>query len=305
MIDITKTTVAALVPALAPDANKYSRGVCELVVGSETFPGAGVLAVMAASRMGAGYVKAYASSQTAHALHIVQPSAVVVPFDDYVQDFHAQDGRNPQAVVVGCGLTHEDDDSRRTLDVLAYTAAPVLVDGGGLAAIVTAEGMECMRNRFIEGYPTVITPHGGEAFRTIHSLAANGIEEFANLDMGSLSPASMCLMLARTFGVVCVLKGPDTFIADGNEEEGDEEGAGEVLIMREGTPALAKAGTGDVLAGTIGALMAQGMDAKDACTLGTFVHARAGVLASEALGEFCVTAEDVVSHLPAAVRELA
>ncbi|MFR4802507.1 MAG: NAD(P)H-hydrate dehydratase [Eggerthellaceae bacterium] len=98
---------------------------------------------------------------------------------------------------------------------------------------------------------------------------------------------------------MCVLKGPDTFIASG-----DEESDRDVSALYQGTPALAKAGTGDILAGVIGALLAQGVSAYDACVAGTFVHARAGILASVDLGETCVTAEDVLSHLAPAVSAL-
>ena len=77
-----------------------------------------------------------------------------------------------------------------------------------------------------------------------------------------------------------------------------------MLVLTCGTPALAKAGTGDVLAGSIGSLLARGMEPKDACALGAFVHARAGVLAAADSAELCVTTEDVLVHLPHAIRAL-
>lgn len=297
MKEITEAYAARLLPIVAQDANKYTRGVCELMVGSEQFPGAAVLASMAANRMGAGYVKAYTCPQAAAALHAAQPSVVSVSPSDYVGEYHASDAYRPRAAVVGCGMTSSDADAARTLDVLGYAAAPVLVDGGGLSALVRDEVGSVLRSRFVEGFPTVITPHGGEARRLAQAVPVEGRE---GVEVGELTPAELAILLARAYGAVCVLKGPDTFVASGDEEREDE-----VLALTSSTCALAKAGTGDVLAGCIGALLAQGIDAMDACALGVYVHARAGVRAAIRFGEFCVTAEDVVAHLPAAIGELA
>ena len=296
MKSITSKKAAHALPSLRADVNKYTRGVCELVVGSERFVGAAVLAASAANRMGAGYVKVYSCDAAASALHVVQPSSVVLPMQAYVNDFHAQDERNPRATVVGCGMRNTAAEVKMTIDVLSYTAAPVLVDGGGLAALATPEGFAAVRNRFVEGYPTVITPHGGEAFRLMRWLAE---KPETVRDPDRCSPNETALALADAFGAICVLKGPDTFIASG-----DETAPEEVTVMLQGTPALAKAGTGDILAGCIGALLAQGVDAFDACMAGTFVHARAGMLAAVDHDEFCVTAEDVLGHLAPAVGSL-
>ena len=91
------------------------------------------------------------------------------------------------------------------------------------------------------------------------------------------------------------LKGPVTFIAcpDGTAE-----------VMDRGTSALAKAGTGDVLAGMIGALLAQGLDPRDAAALGCALHAEAGRTAAAALTDICVAAEDLITYLPDAIRAI-
>lgn len=339
IVEADAAFVARLVPTLAPDANKYTRGVCELVVGSAEYPGAAVLACGAANRMGAGYVRAYASEPAAAALHIVQPSAVAAPFSAFSRRSHECSEHHPLATVVGCGFPPDGEFVELALSVLRATRAPVLVDGGGLAALATSEGRAALRARREEGLQTVVTPHGGEAARLLKSLSSEGPG-----DAGT-SPAEQALLIAQTYGVVCVFKGPDTFIAapasTGSEGLGESAGAfaaavagdgspavaitdvgspadigasagsgaactdAVVLAMREGTPALAKAGTGDILAGTVGGLLAQGMPPVDACALGTFAHARAGRLAAaDAGGELCVAAEDVLAHLPAAVASI-
>ena len=134
MKTITSKKAARLLPGLLPGDNKYTRGLCELVVGDPIYAGAGVLAVMAATRMGAGYVRAYTSFETAAALRVVQPSCVCQPVDTFVEHRHAACEGRPCAVVVGSGFAVSDASKATVLDVLRLTQAPVLVDGGGLAA---------------------------------------------------------------------------------------------------------------------------------------------------------------------------
>ncbi|MDO4443078.1 MAG: NAD(P)H-hydrate dehydratase [Slackia sp.] len=294
---VTAKQAARILPVVRADANKYTRGVCELVVGSERFAGAAVLAAKAANRMGAGYVKVYACEQVAAALHIAQPSSVVLPAEEFSASSHEARIARPHAVVAGCGMAGTEDEVRLVLDVLDKTKACVLVDGGGLAALACDEGIAVLRRRAAAGLPTVITPHGGEAARLARFVAKRC---GSRVDDSCADAPRTASDLARAFDAVCVLKGPDTFIATGNEESPDD-----VILMDRGTPALSKAGTGDILAGAIGSLLAQGCDPADACVAGSFVHARAGVLASRDIGEPCVTAEDVLDYLAPAIASLA
>ena len=301
MKTITAKKAARLLPSLEWDANKYTRGTCELVVGEPTYPGAGVLAAMAASKAGAGYVCVYTCAETAAALRVAQPSCVCWPIDSFNECFHPTGSRHPRAVAVGCGFAGLEASTATVLEVLSHAYEPVLVDGGGLAALATPAGKEALRKRFEKGLATVIAPHGGEAERIIDSFGAElAGERRAKAELRSVpAAASDALFLARALGVVCVLKGPNTYIADGNEECADE-----VIELACGTPALAKAGTGDVLAGIVASLLAQGMDPKDACILGTYVHAQAGVLAAAESSQLCVCAEDVIAYVPSAIRAL-
>jgi len=128
---------------------------------------------------------------------------------------------------------------------------------------------------------TVVTPHGGEASRLATSLG-----------LSHEAPEVLARDLARALHAIVVLKGPDTHISDGAR----------TVVMAEGTPALAKAGTGDVLAGMTCSLLAQGMDAFDAAVAASLVHARAGKAAAEHLTDVCVCAEDVLQFIPDALR---
>ena len=305
---MTAKKAAALLPDLARDANKYTRGVCELVVGSERYPGAAVLAVRAANRAGAGYVRAYTCREAAFALRITAPSCVVASPGEFLQDRHVSLEGRPLAVVLGCGTECrvEGDildpavcEANFMLDALNATCAPAVIDGGGLSALMCSRASEVLAQRADRGFETVITPHAGEAARLAAFAGldpdSDSIGSDAEIDADPESEqARLCLELARAYASVCVLKGPVTCIAD------PVMLFDEVFVMREGTPALAKAGTGDVLAGVIGSLMSQGCKALDAACAGTVVHALAGNSAARKLGERCVCAEDVLDRLPRA-----
>ena len=101
-------------------------------------------------------------------------------------------------------------------------------------------------------------------------------------------------MLADTYAATVVLKGPETVVAHGSD----------TYLMDKGTPALAKAGTGDVLAGIIAALLAQGLSPVQAAVLGTRLHADAGNEAARRLGVVSVIPEDVIDCIPVSIQEL-
>ena len=159
----------------------------------------------------------------------------------------------------------------------------MLVDGSGLGALASEKGRRLLKRRFLNGHATVVTPHGGEAARLARAF-----------DLPTGDPCALARSLSLAYGVVAVVKGPVTFISDGEQS----------VRMAHGTPALAKAGTGDVLAGMVAALLAQGMDALEASVLGAELHARAGLAAAARWSAIAVCAEDVVECLPAALAEL-
>lgn len=192
--------------------------------------------------------------------------------------------RHPLAFLVGSGLDAADPLSAQlTCTVLEGAAAAVLVDGGGLDALTSPEGRLLLRRRFIDGLPTVVTPHAGEAARLAAPLA-----------LPTDDPAQLALLLSQAYGVTAMVKGPVTYISDGDT----------IVRMSDGTSALAKAGTGDVLAGMAAALLAQGLAPVDACVLASALHARAARAAAKRLTSICVTAEDVVAAIPEAIASL-
>ncbi len=274
----------SLLPLPLPEANKYSRGKLLVVAGSAPYPGAACLCAYAGQRAGAGYTEVYTPGQIIPLIQLYRPSLVVRAIDGLVQDgLQASTGERPCAYVTGPGFEAKKGVRKTIAPLLEQVQAPLLIDGGGLFALTSKAAWKLCRERFVEGYPTILTPHEGEAARLAKPFG------FPTGD-----PACLACLLSQAYGATVVLKGPVTYISDGEE----------TYEMAQGTAALAKAGTGDVLSGIVGAFLAQGLDPVDACVLGSTLHAQAGQLAAAALTPLCVTAEDVIVYLPRAIRAL-
>ena len=277
--------LAALLPFPAGDANKYTRGKLVVVAGCAEYPGAACLAASAGQRAGAGYVEVFCAPSTVPIVQAFRPSLVARPWADFEQRaLPANAPGKPVAYVIGPGFSSTDEECRRlTLFILERAQAPVLVDGGALGILASPKGLALVQQRFEKGLPTIITPHAGEAARLMEAaaLTATSQEETARA-------------LALAYGAVVAAKGPHTFVSDSMR----------TAAITNGTPALAKAGTGDVLAGMAGAFLAQGLDPLDATTLACALHAEAGKLAERALTSISVIPEDVIERIPAAIKQL-
>ncbi|MEU5771875.1 NAD(P)H-hydrate dehydratase [Streptomyces venezuelae] len=254
--------VERLLPVPGGESDKYRRGVVGIVAGSERYPGAAVLAVAGALRGGAGAVR------------YVGPAAdaVIARFPEtLVSAGPPSKAGRVQAWVVGPGL---GEDAERLAEVLAADV-PVLIDADGLRLA----GERDVRERRA---PTLLTPHAGEAA----ALLGVAREE---VEAGRLTAVRE---LARRYGATVLLKGSTTLVASGE---------GPVRVNPTGTPWLATAGSGDVLSGLAGSLLAAGVDARDAGSVGAYLHGLAGRHASQGAP---VGAQDVANAIPAVWREV-
>ncbi|HEY3681471.1 MAG TPA: NAD(P)H-hydrate dehydratase [Streptosporangiaceae bacterium] len=269
--------VARLLPYRAAESDKYRSGVLGLVAGGPVFTGAAVLACGGAVRGGAGMVRFASVAPAVDHVRSAWPEAVTT----VVRPGSGKDvlaaGR-VQAWAVGPGIG-TGEDAAAVLGAVLGTDVPVLVDADGLT--VLAENRELLEGRRA---PTVLTPHAGELVRLLGDGADRADVEAARLEHVRRA--------ARDLGCVVLLKGSTTLVA---------EPGGAVRANATGTPRLATAGTGDVLTGLIGALLAGGMAAADAATAGAYLHGLAGRLASEGAP---IGAHDVVTALPEAFRSL-
>ncbi|OEV10991.1 bifunctional ADP-dependent NAD(P)H-hydrate dehydratase/NAD(P)H-hydrate epimerase [Streptomyces nanshensis] len=251
--------VGELLPRPGPESDKYRRGVVGIVAGSARYPGAAVLAVSGAQRGGAGAVRYVGPA--ADAVVTRHPETLVS------QGPPSKAGR-VQAWAVGSGLGEDKD---RLEDVLPADV-PLLIDADGLRLADEA----ALRAR---SAPTVLTPHAGEA-------AALLGRERADVEAHRLASARE---LSDRTGATVLLKGSTTLVV----------GPGGVRVNPTGSGWLATAGTGDVLSGLIGSLLAGGLDALDAASAGAYVHGLAGRLSPRPAG-----ASDVAEALTAAWRDL-
>jgi hydroxyethylthiazole kinase-like uncharacterized protein yjeF len=260
--------VAARWPVPGPHDDKYTQGVTGVMAGSSTYPGAAVLCTGAAVAATSGMVR-YAGS--AHKEVLTQwPEVIASPTP-------AAAGR-VQAWVVGPGLG-TDDIGASALWFALDTNLPVIVDADGLTILAAHPDLVVNRDA-----PTVLTPHAGEFAR----LAGNPPGD---------DRVGACRKLAEAFGATVLLKGNVTIIADPGSP---------VYLNPAGQSWAATAGSGDVLSGMIGALLASGLPAVEAAAAAAFVHARAAALsaADPGPGEAPTSSSRMVSHIRAALAAL-
>ncbi|AWT44967.1 MULTISPECIES: NAD(P)H-hydrate dehydratase [Streptomyces] len=256
--------VARLLPVPGAESDKYRRGVVGIAAGSARYPGAAVLAVSGALRGGAGAVR------------YVGPAAdaVIARFPEtLVSDQGPAKAGRVQAWVVGPGA---GEDAATVAEVVAADV-PVLIDADGLRLAEPA----AVRGRTA---PTLMTPHAGEA------AALLGVSR-EEVEGGRLAAVRE---LAGRYGAVVLLKGSTTLVASAG-------GQGAVRVNATGTSWLATAGSGDVLSGLAGSLLAAGLSAVDAGSCAAYLHGLAGRLTADGAP---VGAHDVAAGVPAAWRDV-
>ncbi|MEU9990552.1 NAD(P)H-hydrate dehydratase [Streptomyces sp. NPDC007971] len=255
--------VARLLPVPAAESDKYRRGVVGIAAGSSRYPGAAVLAVFGALRGGAGAVR------------YVGPAggAVIGRFPEtLVSDEGPAKAGRVQAWVVGPGA---GDDAATVAEVLGIDV-PVLLDADGLRLAAR----DAVRGRTA---PTLMTPHAGEAA----ALLGVRREEVEGARLAAVRE------LAAVYRATVLLKGSTTLVAD--------FAGGAVRVNPTGTGWLATAGSGDVLSGLAGSLLAAGLSAVDAGSVAAYLHGLAGRFAAQGAP---AGAHDVAARIPEAWRDV-
>lgn len=267
-----------------------------MVAGSRTMCGAGFLCAKSALLAGAGLVFWALPKSMQPAFAAALPEVITLPLEetptgglaaeafDELQAFCAD--KKPSLAVIGPGMGSSPLLGR----VLTELDLPQIVDADALNFLASENGTAWPHSK-----PVIYTPHPGEMAR----LLKTGVAQTAE------SRQAQVRELARQTGGVCVLKGAGTLVCPAGEES-------TVWQNTTGGPALAKAGSGDVLAGLIGGLWAQlgSISAFDACSAlsaalcGVYLHGLAGDLAAKTLTDYCVLAQDTAAHIPQAVKEI-
>jgi NAD(P)H-hydrate epimerase len=253
-----------------------------VVGGNDGMIGAPTMAGRAALKLGAGLVEIAVPRSIVAAALMITPELIGLGLGKS-EGKHAlmEAAEKADSIVIGPGLGQAPEALAR-LQRLVRLKKPMVVDADGLNLLA--------KQKRWPGYfkaAAVLTPHPGEMKRLAKLL---GRGEVPSDDAGRIDIATLA---ARTFGQTVVLKGGRTVVTDGQR----------VYVNNTGDSSLSKAGTGDVLSGMIGTLLAQEMRGFDAACAGVYLHGRAGEIAGERLGRRCVLAHDVIDAIPQAVGE--
>ena len=260
----------AAIPPRADDDDKYAAGGVLVIAGAPGMSGAARLCTRAALRSGAGIVVGCVPPSVRAEVAAWTPEVMISGND---RDEIDRQLARVAAVALGPGLGRDDVTTGLVHDLIAGIRQPLVLDADGLWHL----GSDLARLR-ARPHATVITPHCGEAARLL------GVSR-AEVEAARLHSAAQ---LAERSGHVALLKGPGTVIAAPGRPP---------VVIEGGTPALATAGSGDVLTGVIAALLTRGMGARAAAVAGAALHARAGVLAGRGDGTI---ASDIIEVLPEA-----
>jgi len=292
---------AALLPPRPARGHKGTFGKLLVIAGSVDYAGAALLVCTAAGRAGAGLVTLATpeSLQPLFAAKVVEATTLSLPEDD-VEEVDPGEAlarildHDHDALVVGPGLR----PSLSMTELIRGLLAPD-EDGEPSPAVLDAEALRSLAT--VDGWATdvaarcVLTPHVGEFLRL---RSADGVDpqKQGDLVFDDARRLAAAREAAAEWGQVVVLKGARTVIADSD---------GRTAVSPFENPALASAGTGDVLAGTIGALLAQGLDTFEAAQLGVYLHAMAGEAVRARIGDAGLLASDLTVELPLARKKLA
>ncbi len=272
------------------DTHKNDYGRIFVLAGSLGMVGAALLTCEAALRAGAGYVKlgmpwqlaALANSNPyticvvsegfpateAQTLGIIGKSKILTALEGF------------EVAAIGPGLSTNSQTQELVCQILPELKSALVLDADGLNAVARHRDVVAKIPRE-HGLP-VFTPHPGE-FQRLTGAAEK---------ISQRERESACKSYAREHQVVCVLKGHRTVVSDGAR----------CYINQTGNPGMATAGTGDVLTGVISALRGQGYDSYEAAVLGVYLHGLAGDMAADDMGEWGLTAHDILNRLPRVFR---
>jgi ADP-dependent NAD(P)H-hydrate dehydratase / NAD(P)H-hydrate epimerase len=291
---------ASLLPARPVRGHKGAFGRLLVIAGSLDYAGAALLACRAAGRAGVGLVTLAVpeSLQPLFAAKVVEATTMALPEDD-VEEVDPDGAlarildHEHDAIVLGPGLRPGLATAELVRDLIAAPGddpAPIVLDAEALRSLATMDGWWAGERR-----PAVLTPHAGEFERL---RAGSGRDPGADGDLVDDDTARVTATrdAATTWGQVVVLKGARTVIAAPD---------GQVAVAPFENPALATGGTGDVLAGAIGALLGQGLRPFDAARLGVYLHGASGEAARERMGDAGLLASDLPDGLAVARKRLA
>jgi hydroxyethylthiazole kinase-like uncharacterized protein yjeF len=282
------TTRRALTPR-APGQHKGDFGHLLVIAGSEGKMGAAAMCALGALRAGVGLVTVATPRSQNAIIQTLVMEAMSAPLAESSSHTLAEAARpdllrlaaGKRAVALGPGLSLHPETQALVRALAPQLPCSLVIDADGLNAIAGHETATVTRQE-----PTVLTPHPGEMARLLGSTVGR-----VEVDRPAAARET-----ARRYRAWVVLKGAHTLLADPD---------GRLWINTTGNPGMATGGTGDVLTGVLGALLAQSLSLPNAATAAIYLHGLAGDLAARQTGEVGMIARDLIAHLPAAFRQAA
>ena len=287
-IRIERNFLAAYPPKRERDSHKGSFGTVLVIAGSSSMRGAAAFAVLGALRSGAGMVRLASTEKCIATVSVLAPEATFIELDSDDYGFMLYDSsREPiaeamkraDAVVIGCGIGVTPDTTELTKFVAENAECPVIIDADGINCIAKDIDILLKKRKDI-----VITPHVGEMARLLSC-------DTAMISDNRLLAAEK---YAEQYDITVVLKGAGTVVADSRYTAANHTG----------NAGMSVGGSGDVLAGMIGAAVAQGCGLFDGACAGVYMHGLAGDIAARKLGMEAMLPRDIIGNLPDAFREL-
>lgn len=283
---ITPDQIARFLPDRPRNSHKGTFGRLLCYCGSEDMTGAAVLCVGAALHSGVGLVEVAGDEAVIAAVGARYAEPIysrIAPLPDTTREGETKllaAAQKASALVCGPGLSLAVGQERRVLSLLSQASCPVVLDADGITLL--SRNIDVLSRR---RSPWVLTPHPLEMAR----LIGKTVEEILADRPG------VALAFAKQYGVTVVLKGANTVIAAPD---------GRLWFNAAACSGLAKGGSGDVLAGVIGALLAQGMDEPSAAVTGVYIHAQAGLLGTQKYTEYCLTPSRLQEFFPAVFHQI-
>jgi len=257
-------------PDREENSNKGTFGKILNVSGSEYMTGAAYLSSISALKIGAGYVELASHKNVLQAAAALSPEIVLAPVNKIPEII-----KTSTVLLIGCGLSTDKEAEKLFKNTLKLAAdMPVVVDADGLN-ILSKENIKLPEK-------VILTPHPKEASRLLNC----SLEEILN------NMEKSAIEISKKYNSITVLKSHKTIVTDGKK----------MYCNNTGNSALAKAGSGDVLAGMISGLLAQKMEAFDAAALGVYLHGFAGELAKNDLTAYGVLASDTIRYISDAIK---
>ncbi len=277
--------IKALIPKRQDNAHKGECGRVFILAGSEGMTGAAALSAMGALRIGAGLVTVGTAKSQREILAVKLTEAMTKGFAEVDGGIGLSDKEKireiadaSDAFVIGMGMGRNEETKQLIRYLAEKVKTPMIIDADGLNAL--SGNIDILKRR--QGQ-TVVTPHEGEMARL---LGKTPEEVRANREKAAKD-------FAKETGAVTVLKGKNTLVSHT-----------ETFVNPTGNVGMATGGSGDVLAGVIGGLTAQGLPPYDAAVLGAYVHGFAGDIAKHKKGEMGLIASDIAENLPYAVLDI-